>query len=236
MSFLKYHDLFANQLRELNLGYNPHLTSNGECFLRRTNDWYEGICVCTSGGVKSTKLSYYADAVVSVLNCSRLLKDACDFRIIRGAETIEGTERARLRSEKQAIDWITKICENFEHDLPILKEESLQSILSCTSSAKAAAERYFQLQVHSGLDQPQASWMASKLCTSDYFSDEYVLACAIILHNHEAVEPEVELDLSGKPLTCQPLVFRVSFLVEFLAEQRGKLKPELLCASDQVWW
>lgn len=236
MSFLKYHDLFANQLRELNLSYNPHLTSNGECFLRKTNDWYEGICVCTSGGVKSTKLSYYADAVVSVLNCSRLVKDACDFRIIRGAENIEDTERARLRSEKQAIDWIGKICANFDRDLQMLKEESLQPILCRTSSAKAAAVRYSQLDAPSGVDLAQATWIASKLCTAEYFSDEYVLACAIILHNYEVVEPEVKLDLLGKPLICQPLVFRVSFLVELLAERRGKLKPELLCSSDQVWW
>lgn len=236
MSFLKYHDLFANQLRELNLRYNPHLTSNGECFLRKSNDWYEGICICTSGGVKSTKLSYYADAVVSVLNCSRLLKDACDFRIIRGAENIEGTQRATLRSEKQALDWVTKICANFDGELQTLKEESLQPILCRTSAARAAAQRYSQLDAPNAFDQTQASRIARTLCTAEYFSDEYVLACAIILHNHEAVEPEVELDLLGKPLICLPLVFRVGFLVELLAERHGKLKPELLSSSDQAWW
>ncbi len=62
------------------------------------------------------------------------------------------------------------------------------------------------------------------------------MACAIILHNHSKVEPEVELDLFGKPLICQPLVFRVGFLVELLAERHGKLKPELLSSSDRPWW
>ncbi len=64
------------------------------------------------------------------------------FRIIRGAENIEGTQRARLRSEKQALDWITKICANFDGELQTLKEESLQPIMCRTSAAKAAAKRY----------------------------------------------------------------------------------------------
>ncbi len=235
LSYLKYHRAFSNQLQGLGLSYNPHLTSNGTCFLRKGNDCYEGICICTSGGVKSTKLSYYADAVISVLNSARLVKDACDMRIIRGAGNIEGTERARLGKEKDAIVWIGKVCENFDRDLTLLKDEALEPILRQTSAAKLAAEKYSRLDLPSTANFEQASWIANKLCTAEYFAKEYELACALIVHHCQAVEPEVELDLTWKPLLCKPLVFRVSFLVEYFAAKSGKLNPATLSVSDQAW-